>query len=450
MNPYLHRAFVYPLIERLRGEPISRCLRELEQSQWYSRDRLRALQWEKLKRLLDHCYRKVPFYRKRFEELQLRPEEIRSLDDYASLPPLMKDDVRSHQQEIRDPSTRRRVEHCRSGGTLGEPLLLIRDMVASAYARAAQLRALGWFGIRKGDKQVRIWGVPFGGEAARLERRKDFSLNRIRLSPFEITPDTVRSFYETMRRFNARYVYCYPSAMFRICQLMQQEGLDGKRLPIDFVVCSAETVYEHQRALIQESLDCRVIDEYGCSEMGAIALECPEGGRHLTMENILAEFVDDGSGTGRREILLTNLNSYSMPFLRYHIGDTGTVLDRQCACGRPLELMDFGAGRVLSMLRSTDGNWVSGTVFCYIAFDIIKRYGGIKDFRVAQKAVDRLEISLVRAENYTDRILDLFRGHVRDKFGSDMKMEFRFLDEIPLEKSGKRLFVYSELDPDPA
>lgn len=447
MNPFLHRALVFPLIERLRGEPITRSLRELNASQWYSRDRLRAMQWDKLKRLLDHCYRNVPFYRKRFDALQVRPEEIRGFEDFARLPPLLKDDVRSQQQGLRDPARRRRVEECRSGGTLGEPLALVRDMRASAYARAAELRAFGWFGIRKGDRQVRIWGVPLGADAARRERRKDRILNRIRLSPFEISPETVRAFHAAIRRFGARYAYTYPSAAYRICQVLEQEGLDGRQLPLEFVVCSAETLYEHQRSTIQQALDCRVIDEYGCSEMGPIAIECPAGNRHLTMENILAEFVDDGSGTGRTEILLTNLNSYAMPFLRYHIGDTGTPMDAECSCGRPLQLMEFGAGRVLSMLRATDGRWVSGTVFCYIAFDIIKRYGGIKDFRVVQRTHDRLEITLVRAADYGDETLERFRAHVRDKFGADMELDFRFVEAIPLEKSGKRLFVYSELDP---
>ena len=98
---------------------------------------------------------------------------------------------------------------------------------------------------------------------------------------------------------------------------MREMGLDARGLPIEFVVCSAETVYAHQRAVIEETLGCRVIDEYGCSEIGLIALECPEGGMHLSMENILVEFAERGAGPEHAEIFLTNLNSFSMPLLRY-------------------------------------------------------------------------------------------------------------------------------------
>jgi phenylacetate-CoA ligase len=445
VNPVLQRSIILPLIQWARAEPISRCLRELNESQWYSRDRLAALQWEKLQSLLAHCYENVPFYRKRFDALQVRPEEIRGFDDYAKLPPLTKDEVRAHREEIEETGHARRVEQCRSGGTLGEPLKLVRDSLGSAWARAAGLRCLGWFGIRMGDKQIRIWGVPLDGSAAARERRKDRALNRVRLSPFSITRENVARYYETIRGFGARYVYGYPSAVFRICQVMDELGLDGAALPIEHVVCSAETLYDHQRAYIERSLGCRVIDEYGCCEMGPIALECPDGGMHLTMENILTEFAGPDAGGGNREILLTHLNSYSMPFLRYRIGDTGKRIEAPCACGRGLDRMSFDAGRVLSMLVATDGSYVSGTVFCYIAFDIIDKLGGIKDFRAVQRARDRIEITVVKDGSFTDAVLDRFAERVRENLGADMQVEFRFMDAIPLEKSGKRLFVCSEL-----
>ena len=160
MIPVIQRAVILPAIERLRFEPISKCLRELNRTQWYSREQLRALQWEKLRILIEHCYRNVPFYRRRFDEIGVRPGDIRNLEDFAKLPPLTKDEVRFQRTDLSDPTTRRRVEQCRSGGTLGIPLILVRDSLASAYIRAARARGLGWFGIRMGDKQVRSMGRP--------------------------------------------------------------------------------------------------------------------------------------------------------------------------------------------------------------------------------------------------------------------------------------------------
>ena len=101
------------------------------------------------------------------------------------------------------------------------------------------------------------------------------------------------------------------------------------------------------------------------------------------------------------------------------------------------------------MLVRPDGSHVSGALFCYIAFDVIQKHGGIKDFRVVQRARDRLDISLVKDADFTDRTLALFTSRIRERFGPEMKIDYTFVEEIPLEKSGKRLFVYSELPQQP-
>ena len=444
MIPAIQRHLVLPAIELLRGEPISQSLRELERTQWLGREELDALQWRKLQALIGHAYAAVPFYRRRFDEAGLRPDEVRSLEDYARLPPLTKDEVRFNGRELTAP-TSRRVEHCHSGGTLGIPLELIRDKSASAFARAVELRALGWFGIRKGDKQVRVWGIPLDAPSARRTRLQDLALNRIRLSPFEITAATVRAHHERVRRFGGRYVYGYPSAIARMCEVMNELGLDGRDLGLHVALCTAETLYHHQRAVIERTLGARVVNEYGCSEVGPIALECPAGSLHLSMENVLAEFVAPRGGAGPREILVTNLNSFSMPLLRYAVGDTGQLLDTPCACGRQLATMGFDAGRVLSMLTATDGTSVSGAVFCYVAFDIIDKHRGIRDFRVKQKARDLLEIAVVKDASFRDEALAAFTARVREKLGADMRLDYHFVPEIPPERSGKRLFVTSEI-----
>lgn len=446
MIPVLQRNIVLPIIELARREPISRCLGELTASERLSRDQLCEMQWGKLKRLVDHAYRNVPFYRDRFDRLQARPEEIRRFEDYARLPTLTKDEIRDNQTAMREAETRRRIEHCRSGGTLGEPLTLVRDSLASAYARAAQQRGLAWHGLQPGEKQIRLWGIPVTGAAAWKERFKDRALNRIRISSFDVSPENVRSWVETFRRYGARYIYGYTSAVHRVCQLIEELGLDGGSLPVEFAVCTAETLHPHQRETIERSLDCRVINEYGCSEMGPISMECPQGSMHLSMENILVEFVKREAGAAPPEIVLTNLNSFSMPMMRYKIQDTGRLLDGACECGRGLAMMDVDAGRVMVMLRSTDGRYVSGTYFAYIAFDVINEHGGIRDFRVVQKEADRLEVTLVKTGDFTDLVLERFTARVREKLGEAMRIDYLFVDEIPPEPSGKRLYVVSEIE----
>lgn len=445
MISFVQRHAVLPIIELIRGEPISRCLDELRTTQSYSRERLKELQWEKLKSLLDHCRENVPFYRERWSKLGFHPGDLKTFEELEQLPVLTKDDIRFSSQTLRARGPGRRVEHVHSGGTLGIPVSLVRDMRSAAYIRASEARGLEWFGIRRGDKQFRVWGVPLDPSSARKEWLKDRALNRIRMSTLNISAETVRGFFEAARSFRPRYVFSHTSALYQICQVMRDLGLNGKQLRIRHVLCTGDTVHQVMRTEIEETFDCRVINEYGCSEMGPIAFECPAGNMHLTMENILTEFAEHESSADCSEILLTNLNSYSMPLVRYRVGDTGRLLDSVCSCGRQSELMDFDAGRILSMLVATDGHFVSGSVFCYIAFDIIQKHKGIKDFRVVQKTRDELEIALVKDTTFSEDLLALFTSRIREKLGSGMRIDYVFKAEIPPDRSGKRLFVRSEL-----
>ena len=446
MFPIIQRKFIFPMIELIRREPISRCLSELNKSQWYSYEQLRELQWRKLKILLNHCYRNIPFYKITFDKLKLKPEDIKNFDDFRQLPLLTKNNLRCDQEELRDKNFKNRVEHSHSGGTLGKPLSFIRDSLSSAYARAAQLRGLGWYGIKKGDKQLRIWGMPFDDKKAKKERRKDFILNRLRISPFEISKKIVLQYFKIINKFKPKYIYGYVSAIFKICQLMKEQKLNGDELNIRYVVTTAETLYPHQKRYIEDFFNCRVINEYGCSEMGPIAFECPKGNLHISMENILAEFIKhDAYREKNAEIILTNLNSFSMPMLRYKIDDTGQSLKMECPCGKGLAIMNFDAGRVISTLVATNGHFISGSTFYYIAFDVIEKYKGIKDFRVVQKQKNKIEITLSKDKNFNNNILSLFTSKIKELLGTDMMIEYMFKNEIPLEKSGKRLIIYSEL-----
>ncbi|MFX0205360.1 MAG: phenylacetate--CoA ligase family protein [Candidatus Hodarchaeota archaeon] len=374
------------------------------------------------------------------------PKDIKNLNDLKFIPFLNKDDVKNNANEMLSQEHQRKVEHCHSGGTLGKPLNFIRDSLSSAYVRAAELRGFGWHGITKGDKQARIWGLTLDPHKAKKERFNDFLLNRYRISPFNITDKTVHVYYDKLNKFKAKYIYGYPSAIYKICQIINKLNLHGRKLGIKYVVTTAETLYPHQRSLIENVLRCRVINEYGCSEVGVIAFECPEGNLHITMENVLVEFLhSEQSPDNNPEIILTNLNSFSMPFLRYKIGDTGKLSNHFCPCGRQSLLMNFDAGRVLDLLMTCDGSFVSGTVFCYICFDIIDKYKGIDDFRVVQKAKNKIEICLSKDENFNENILSMLSQKIKGLMGNEMEISYKIVDKIAPERSGKRRFVYSEI-----
>ena len=446
MLSIINRNLVFPLIEMIRHEPIRNCLKELNKSQWYSYDQLKEIQWNKLKKLIEYSYYNVEYYKNCFDSNKISPSDIKSFEDFSKIPLLSKKDIRTAGKDIYSKIYDGKVEECKSGGTQGKPLYLVRDSLSSAYGRAAYYRCLNWYGLRIGDKQLRVWGLPLNIEKAKKEIRKDSILNRIRISAFDIKKETIYKSYKLIKNFKPVYMYGYVSGIVKICQLMRDENLDGRALKIKYAVTTAEMISESQRKIIEDFLDCSVINEYGCGEVSVVASECPAGNLHVNMENVLVESIQKNPDQkDSKEIILTNLNSFSMPLLRYRICDTGNLVESKCACGRKLEIIDSITGRIVNMLLSTDGRYIAGNIFRYIAFDFITKYKGIKDFKVIQKQKKKIEIILSKDTNFSDNLLEKFTAEVKKILGQDMKITYQFQKDIALEKSGKRLFVYSEL-----
>jgi phenylacetate-CoA ligase len=117
------RHALYPAYETgLRGRRTLAHFADYRRDQWLAPEQIAALQWERLKRLLEHCHREVPYYRRRWRELGITPADIGNLDDYAQLPVLTKADIRAHAEELKADSWRDRLMYKATGGSTGEPM----------------------------------------------------------------------------------------------------------------------------------------------------------------------------------------------------------------------------------------------------------------------------------------------------------------------------------------
>jgi len=154
------RHVLAPVFDVLRGSSTTRCLAELERTQWWSREQLLELQNRRLRELLQHAYERVPFYRRAFDGRGLKLADINNASDLSALPVLNRRDVRRHSAELQATgfSGRRRLV-ARTGGSTGEPLAFFttsEDRYSWGYARS--LRALGWSGFRLGDSSMQLYG----------------------------------------------------------------------------------------------------------------------------------------------------------------------------------------------------------------------------------------------------------------------------------------------------
>lgn len=446
MHPWIVRHLTFPLYRRVIGERALACLKELEQTQWYSLSQLRDLQLRKLKGLLAHCYDNVPYYRALFDELAIKPEDIKGMDDFRRLPFLTKHELRHNLPQILAQDRGRPFIRERTSGSSGIPTEVQIDRLTSAYHFAAQARGRRWWGWDIGEKNVWLWGSlgPWH-EVRRFKRR--LADNTILFSVYDLGPRSMRDYYQRMRHFKPRFMYGFTSALYALAKFVKEDGLDGRALGLKGVCTTSEILYPHQREMIETAFGCPVINEYGCTEVGIIAFQCPEGGMHLSSENILVEFIRDGKPAQPGQmasIVVTDLNNRRMPLVRYRTGDVGCYSARLCPCGRGLPLMEVSVGREVDLIRLRNGKVLHPETLTLPHDSLL--FEKIRQYKIFQRSLSLFFIQIEAEPGSESLVTNGFSRFVRDKLGEEVAVEFEFVECIPRERSGKLRYFVSELN----
>jgi phenylacetate-CoA ligase len=447
----MHKALGYALyrsIDFFQGQSIARRLRFLESSELWDPSRLRRFQEEKLAKILAHAGTKIPFYVESFARTgpARRPRSPEILSD---LPVLTKEDVLRHGDLLLDPAPDERGIWDVTSGSTGTPMRILRSRSANGWARANELRGLARYGIGIGDKQARVWGVPIGEKERRREAVKDLLLNRVRYSPFDLRDEMVAEKLRVMSQQRPAYLYGYPSAIHELAVYLLSHGTDslGGWRPTA-VVCTAEMLFPHQMDDIERAFGCPVAKEYGASELTVIAFTCTHGSLHSNDESIVIEYeptdlVIDGEPAYR--LVLTDLNNFSMPLIRYRIGDLARPGKHACSCGIGLRTLELVGGREVDVLRTPSGKRVHGSIFSYLGKSILVA-GGVLRFRARQSRLDRVDVEIEKGPEFRRGCLDAMRIELRNRAGDDLEVVFTVVSEVAPEPSGKLRYFYSDLN----
>ena len=216
-------------------------------------------------------------------------------------------------------------------------------------------------------------------------------------------------------------------------------------LGIKVAFVTSERLYDHQRDDISRVFACPVANGYGGRDAGFIAHQCPQGGMHITAEDIIVEIVDkDGSpqphGTAG-EVVVTHLATGDFPFIRYRTGDVAVMSDKPCSCGRGLPLLEEIQGRTTDFVVATDGTIVHGLAVIYPIRDI----PGIKSFKVIQETQEHITVQLVLDNDCAPGVDEKIADGIKARLGKTIEVAIERLTEIPPEKSGKYRYIVSHI-----
>ena len=443
----LFRRVLYPTYESgVRRRRTLAWLADYERDQWLSPEQLATLQWQRLKRLLEHCYREVPYYQRQWRELGITPDDIRSLDDYARLPMLTKADIRAHGDELEARSWRKRMLYKNTSGSTGEPLRFGYTRESNDRRTAVMFRGYGWAGAPPGRRSLVIWGGGVGSPT--LARRwKDqlyhAAFGRRIVNSFHMTEANMGEYADLIDNYRPEVLLGYFGPLLRLAQWLLATG---RRVhpPKAFIV-NGEAMHDFQREIVEKAFGCPAFNTYGCREFMMIAGECDQHhGMHVNMDHLVVERVQPPGAkldelTG--EAIVTDLYNYGMPFIRYATGDLITASSRPCTCGRGLPLITQVEGRMLDAVRTPDGRILPGMFFPVL----LKEVPGVHQYQIVQRQLDQLDLSLVRNAAFNDDSLAMIHREIHKVLGDSIAVNCRFVDEIPLTRSGKTRLTISEL-----
>ena len=320
-----------------------------------TREQISALQLERLQATVRHCMNS-PFYKQRFEEIGLKPEDIKSLDDIRKIPFTTKADLRdTYPFGMASVPLRECTRLHSSSGTTGTPTVILHTKKDLEEWANQVARNLWMVGLRPDDvfQNSSGYGMFTGGLG--------FQYGAERMGMLTIPAAAGNSLRQIkfMTDFGTTALHAVPSYVTRLYEVMQSAGVDPRKdTKLKVLAIGAEPHSEEQRRRIEEMMGVKAYNSFGMSEMcgPGVGFECQEqNGLHFWEDYYIVEIVDpetlEPAADGEiGELVLTSLCREAMPLLRYRTRDLTRVLGRTCPCGRNHVRIDRMRGRSDDMM----------------------------------------------------------------------------------------------------
>lgn len=444
MNRYRSdlEGITFPAFLPQRGAALSAVLTQLEESQWWSAEKLRSMQQEQLLSLLTHAMRTVPFYQHHLSVAGYRPGQPWDEALWTSLPILTRQQLQQQRLQLKShglPKGHGDAYLVQSSGSTGRPVQVLGSGLTRFYWDVATLRDHYWHrrdfmqkfaSVRpdrgaKGQERVLsgAWGTPvdwvhLSGPSMIINSRVD-----------------VRQQLQWLQEYQPAYLLSLPSNLRELLRLCEQEEIS---LPgLQQVRSFGENVTPQLRDYVRKVWGIGLSDMYSSQEVGYMALQCPEHDHyHVQAESMYMEVLDENDQPcapgeiGR--VVVTPLQNFAMPMFRYEVGDYAEV-GAPCPCGRGLPVLQRIVGRTRNMLRTPDGRcyWPSFPVEDWM--DVVD----IRQFQLTQTTIDQIEVLLATEASMSEEQTKMLEQKLHSSLGYPFKLSFRYVSSIPVQNNGK-------------
>ncbi len=449
MYTQLFQKILYPIYETgIQKRKTLSYLDELQKTQWLSSTEIQNLQWQRIKALLSHAVTNSPFYSGLYRKLGIDISNINNMHDFTSLPVISRSDVVDNFEQMHATNFKGKLLFKSTGGSTGVPVRLALDRKSYEWRTAVAQRGYSWANCEIGKHTLYIWGVDVGKQPFKkaLKTRLYHSLlNRKMFNCFNLDDDEMLRCVEYINHKKPTGIVSYTTGIYNLAQFISKNNIPLNTNTVKSIVTGAEKLFDYQRELIESVFKARVFNTYGCREFMLLASECEKHeGLHVNSDSVLVEILVDGKPakpgeTG--ELVITDLHNYGMPFIRYKNGDLATQSANICSCGRGLPLIEDIDGRKTDIIVAFNGTKIPGIYFPHL----MKEISEIKKYQVIQKSRSEIEVKIVQQLPISDEKIQFLRDEIQNVVGREVNIKFNFVDDIPLNASGKFRVAISEI-----
>lgn len=401
------------------------------------------IQSQKLEKLLKHCIDNVPYYKTRIN--------TNTVIDINNFPLINKDIIRGNFDDFiaNNIDKKRRKPNSTSGST-GNNFRFFSDKETDNNRHAFVNLGEKWAGGGFGERMLLIWGANRDlidkGIKSKFINSK-FLFNIKKKSSYHLTDiDIANDILPTIGEFDPKIIVGYPSTLKYLATYIIKNKINLNK-SLNGIITSGEALNKVQREIIEKAFKVKVFNRYGCRDVGPIAHECEHHkGMHVFSSHVYVEILNEIGEACKPgelgEIVVTDLDNYVFPFIRYKIGDLGRWSTEKCSCGRDLPLLESVDGRTFDLIIGTNGNKVPGNYFTLLR----NVFTNIAQFQIVQDKIGIIQIKLKLSSNSS--IIDeaKLKSILIEKLGEDMKIDILFVNEFEVTNSGKFKWVISNVN----
>ena len=377
----------------LTGSKIPKYLKEIKRIEKLPQEEIKKYQEEKLKKLLLHAYCNVPYYRKILPKSGVIKNGKVYLENFDKIPILTKEIIRKEGTNLysKDYKSRKPYENT-SGGSTGEPVKFIQDKEYDEWNIATKIYYNQMLGKEIGEKEIKFWGSErdiFKGNIGFKNKIFNFIYNRNLVNSFRLNFVGLNKAIDSWNRFKPKIVWSYVDSAYELSRHIEKNKINI--FSPEAIIVTAGVLTENIRKYVEDTFQTEVYNQYGSREVGVVACECKaHEGLHIFEYFQYLELINSDKNRNG-EIIITNLTNYSMPLIRYRIGDTAKIKNKKCSCGRGFKLLENVTGRITDHFIKKDGTIVHGEYFTHLFY--FKDW--IKKFQVIQKDYNLIVCSIV-------------------------------------------------------